>query len=119
MTHGLKLWRQFVEPAFDAVFGPMGKFLDRRRRKKSFRQPVICGHGRDALRYYENGHYVVIEAELTFGYGGSGRLIYRDCPLKWDDNQKRFSEVEAKRVIQVLCEQLDRRGVRWKFAGVD
>ena len=115
MTRSLKFWRTVVEPAMDAVFGPIGRFLDRRRRKKSFQRPVICGHGRDALRYYENGHYVVVEAELEFG--DLDRLIFRRYPLKWDDSRELLNEAEEERVMQKFCAELDRNKIRWKFGG--
>jgi hypothetical protein len=117
MTQGLKFWRTVVEPTMDAVFGPIGGFLDKRRRKKSYERPVICGHGRDALRYYENGRFVVVEAELTCGDGYSGRLIYRCYPLSWNDSHEVLSEAEAERVFRNLCAELDRRKVRWTFVG--
>jgi hypothetical protein len=99
----------------DAVFEPIGRFLDRRRRRRSFRQPVICGHGRDALRYYENGHYVVVEAELMCG--DLDRLIFRNNLLKWDDGEELLSEAEAERVMRRFCAELDRKRIRWEFGG--
>ena len=106
---GVKRWNATL----DAVFRPLERFLDKRRRKKSFEQPFICGHGRDTLRYYENGHYVEIEAELMFG--DLNRLIYRNYSLKWDDSEEVMSAVEAESVMQKFCAELDRKKIRWKF----
>jgi hypothetical protein len=119
MTRSLTYWRTFLLPTVDAVFGPIGRLLDKRRRKKSFRRPVNCGHGRDALKYYEHGRSVVTQAELSCGYGGSGRLIYRNYSLKRDDNHEQLSEAEAERVIQSLCAELDRKNVRWQCVDVN
>jgi hypothetical protein len=116
MTRGLKFWRRFVEPAFDAAFGPLGRFLDKRRRRESFKRPVICGHGRDALRYYESGHYVVIEAELMCG--GLERLVSPNRTLKWDDVEDALTDEEAARVLRNFCAELDRQKIRWALAGV-
>jgi hypothetical protein len=99
----------------DALLGPIGRFLDKRRRKKSFKRPVICGHGRDALRYYENGHYVVVEAELMCG--DLDRLVFRNCPLKWDDSGELLTEAEAEQVMRLFCAELDRNKIRWAFGG--
>ena len=115
MTRGLKFWRNYVEPAFDAVFGPLGRFLDKRRRVKSFQRPVICGHGRDAFRYYENGHYVVVEAALEFG--DLDRLIFPNHPLNWDDTGELLCNAEAERVMRSFCAELDRKKIRWAFGG--
>jgi hypothetical protein len=109
MSRSLTTWRAIL----NAVFGPVERFLDKRRRKKSFRRPVICGHGRDALRYYENGHFVVIEAELMCSE--IDRKIWRSSVLKWDDSGERLSEADAARVVHNLCGHLDHGKVRWKF----
>jgi hypothetical protein len=106
---GIKRWNTTL----DAVFRPLERFLDKRRRKKSFERPVICGHGRDALRYYEKGCYVVVEAELNIGPNCSGRLIHRCCFLKWDDTCEQLGEAETQRVIESLCAELDRKKIRW------
>src|SRR5690349_13217208 len=100
---GIKRWHATL----DAVFGPIERFLDKRRRKKSFERPFICGHGRDTLRYYENGHYVDIEAELM--YGEIDRRIWRPSVLEWDDSGERLSDVDAARVLQNICDYYDRR----------
>jgi hypothetical protein len=113
LTRSSKFWRKFAEPAFASVFGPMGRFLDKRRRKNSFQRPVICGHGRDALKYYENGHYVVVGAELQFG--DLDRLVFPNQPLKWDDTGELLGKTEAERVMRSFCAELDRNKIRWKF----
>ena len=115
MKRSLKTWRTVGEPAMDAVFGPIGNFLDRRRRKNSFQKPVICGHGRDALRYYENGDFVVIEAELMCG--DLDRLILRSHPLKWEVSGELLGDAKAELVMQKFCHELDRKKIRWKFGG--
>ena len=114
MKSGLKIWRA----SLNAVLGPLESFLDKSRRKKSFERPVICGHGRGSLRYYENGRYVVIEAELMSG-SSLDRRIHRSSILEWDDNRERLSDEDAVRVFQNLCDYLDQKNVRWKFSDVD
>ena len=115
MTRGLRFWRRFVEPACDAAFGPLGRFLDKRRRKASFQRPVISGHGRDALRYYEQGHYVVIQAELM--YGDLERLVFPNRTLKWDGVEAPLADEEAARVMRSFCAELDRQKIRWALGG--
>jgi hypothetical protein len=99
------------------MFGLIAKFLDKRRRKKSFQRPVICGEGRDALRYYENGHYVIIEAELMCGE--FDRRIWRSSVLRWDDSSERLSDADSARVIQNVCDYFDCKNVRWQLGDVN
>jgi hypothetical protein len=113
MTKSIKFQRAML----DAIFEPLERFLDIRRRKKSFMRPIICGEGCDALRYYENGHYVVVESELMSGRE-LDRIIYRSVPMKWDDTGEQLKAEDVARVIQYVCGYFDQNNVRWKYGDV-
>jgi hypothetical protein len=98
------------------MFNRLGAFLEKRRLRESFSRPFVRGHGRDSFRYYENGHWVTLEAELMSGRTGIDRVIYRRCPLKWDDSGEDLTPGEKEKVFRVLTDMLDREKVRWAFS---
>lgn len=103
------------------LFSPLdtlASLLKKRHLRQSFKNPIITGCGRDALRYYENGRSVRVEAELMSGAGDCDRLIYRRWPLKWDDTAEPLTPDEQKHLFQRVCDHLDRKRVRWKFSDV-
>jgi len=106
---GLALWRK----ALRAVFGPLERRIEQRRVRESFSRPLVVGYGRDAVKFFENGRSVVVEAELMAGE--VDRQLYRSSHLKWSDSGAELSPVERGNVFQHVCADFDRRKVRWRF----
>jgi hypothetical protein len=44
------------------------------------------------------------------------RLIYRQCPLKWEDTGEVLASEERERVLQKVCAHFDSKNIRWKFS---
>jgi hypothetical protein len=44
------------------------------------------------------------------------RIIYRHCPMKWNDAGEMLTSIERDKVFQKVGEHLDKRKVRWKFS---
>jgi len=89
--------------------------LEERRLRQSFSRPVIRCYQRDAFRYYENGRWVTVEGELMSGRAEIERVIYRQCPLKWNDIGKALTTEERDRVLRKVGEHLDESGIKWRF----
>jgi hypothetical protein len=105
----IHVWRRVL----DAIFGPLERSLEARRARQSYITPVICGAGRDRMRYYNHGRSVDVQAELLVG--PIERRIYRSQQLRWRDTGADLSDAEANKVIDAVCRHFDRRKVKWEF----
>jgi hypothetical protein len=114
MTTGLKIWRLVTKPLFALIDG-LGSNLHTKNLRQSFDHPVISG-GRDSFRYYERGHWTTVSGELMSGSTGVDRIIYRRCPMKWNDTGEPLTEAEKEKAFQAVGEYLDKKKVRWKFS---
>ena len=112
MTTGQKVWRAVVEPVFHEIFS----LVEKRRLRQSFARIIILGYGRDSLRYYENGRWVTVEAELMCGRADVDRVVYRGCPLKWNDAGELLTPDQREKLFQKVGEYLDEAKIKWKFS---
>ena len=115
MTNGLRIWR--------AAMRPYWEFLDRiasgRQQKnlqRSFTKPVVGGWSRNSFRYYEKGRWTTVSGELMTGSTGVDWVLYRRCPMKWNDTEDPLIETEKERAFRAVGEYLDKKKVRWKFS---
>ena len=83
--------------------------------RRSFVFPVVRCYQRDDFRYYENGRWTTVLGELMSGSTGVDRVIYRQCPLKWNDTGETLTAAEREKVFQKVGEHLDQSGIKWKF----
>ena len=105
----IHVWRG----ALDAMFSPLERFLEKRRLRRSYAAPVVCGAGRDRVRYYARGRSVDVAAELLVG--DVQRRIYRAQPLRWHETGERLTDSEAQQVIDAVCRHFDSRHVKWEL----
>ena len=117
MKIGSVLWQSVTSPAFK-MFEFIGCCIHRHNVQRSLKRSIIIGDGRDAIRYYENGRSVRVEAELMHG-PGLGRLVYRNCPLKWDQTQVALTLQEKENVFHEVCKYFDGKGIKWQFSDAD
>lgn len=96
-------------------FAKLFSFREERTLRQSFVKPVVRCYQRDAFRYYENGRWVTVEGELMSGRADVERVIYRQCPLKWNDTGQALTAEERAKVFQKVGDHLDQSGVKWKF----
>src|SRR5262249_6029266 len=88
---------------------------ERKRIRQSFTNSLVGINGRDSFRYYENGRWVTVRGELMSGSADVDRVIYRQCPLRWNDTGETLTTAERERVFQKVTEHLDQSGIKWKF----
>jgi hypothetical protein len=88
---------------------------EERALRQSFARPVVRCYQRDAFRYYENGRWVTVDGELMSGCADVERVIFRRCPLKWNDTGEALTTEERAKVFQKVGEHLDKSGIKWKF----
>ena len=98
-----------------SLFKRLGCYIHKRNLRRSFARTIVTGRGRDAVRYYENGRSVTVEAELMSGRD-LDRLIYRQRPLNWDDTGEILTSEERRRVFEMVSEHFNRKNVRWRFS---
>lgn len=91
-----------------------------KNKKTNLRQgssrPVVRRYGQDSYKYFEKGHFTIVEGELTHGGEGVDRIIFHYCPMKWSDSGKRLTAGERKKVFRVVGEYLDKEKIKWKFS---
>jgi len=104
----VKLWHKIL----DRIFDPLFEWREKKRILQSFKSPFVAANDRDSFRYYENGRWVTLEAELMCGE--LDRQIYRKSPLNWNDIGEILTLEEEERVFQKLCQHFDERKVRWR-----
>jgi len=97
------------------MLSKIDSFFEKRRLRKSFTKPFVRAYGRDTFRYYEHGRSVNLNAELMTGSTGVDRVIYRQCPLNWNDTSEALTSEESERAYQILVEHFNRKKVRWKY----
>lgn len=105
----IHVWRRVL----NATFGPLERSLEAWRLRQSYAAPVVCGAGRDRMRYYSQGRSVDVQAELMVG--PVERRIYRSQHLKWRDTGANLSDAEARQVLDAVCRHFDSRKVKWEF----
>ena|ERR1041384_4892881 len=82
---------------------------EKRRLKRSLTHPIIRPYRRDSFRYYTNGRFVTVSAELHFGE--VRRIIDRGCKLNWDDQGVPLSPRERDEVFQHIIDYFERRRI--------
>ena len=91
-----------------------------KNKKTNLRQnpvrAVVRRYGNDSYKYFEKGRFTIVEGELTHGSEGVDRIIFRYCPMKWSDSEKRLTAGERKKVFRAVGEYLDKRKIKWKFS---
>jgi len=97
------------------MFGWFGTRREKKLLQQSYANPIIRIHFRDSFKYYENGRWVTVSGELMASHDPQ-RVIFRHCPLKWDDSGPPLTPNERERVFQKVGEHLDERKVSWKFS---
>lgn len=95
-----------------AIFAPIASIADSRNRRRSLAYPLVTGCGRDALKYYENGHSVVVPAEMRFDV--YSRELDRNIPLRWDDTGDALTQGERERVWKEIESHVGRDKLKWK-----
>jgi len=100
---------------FYKLAGGLLSYREKKRIQKSFTSPLVGINGRDSFRYYENGRWVTVWGELMSSRADVERVIYRQCPLKWNDTGQALTTEEREKVFQKVGEHLDQSGVKWKF----
>lgn len=115
MTLGLKIWRVATKPLF-AFFDRVAAGRQQRNLQRSFAKPVVECCSRDSFKYYEKGRWTTVSGELMSGSTGIDRILYRLCPMKWNDTGEPLTEAERERVFQAVGEHLDKSKVRWEFS---
>jgi hypothetical protein len=113
MSAGVRIWRLVTKPLFK-LLDALGSKIHEKNLRRSFKHPIVRGCGRDSVRLYENGRSVIVSCELMSGRTGVDRVIYRDCPLKWDDTGKPLAPEEKDHVFRTVGDYFDSKGVRWK-----
>jgi hypothetical protein len=101
----------------ELIFGPLIKQLEKKRLHRSLKQPFVVAFGRDSFKFYENGRWTILEAELMCGE--FDRQIYRGRALRWNGSAEILTSGEEDRAFQKLCEHFDERKIRWKFYKVN
>jgi len=102
----------------DCIFKPLfllGFLLEQRAIRRSFVIPVVRCYQKDGFRYYENGRWTTVAGELMSAHSDVQRVIYRQCPLKWNDKDETLTAAEREKVFQKVAEHLNRSGIKWKF----
>ena len=99
--------------ALNAIFGPLERSLEARRLRQSYTAPVMCGAGRDSVRYYTSGLLVDVGAELLTG--SIQRRIYHSKPLSWRETGEPLTAQENQQVIDAVCRHFDSRRVKWEL----
>jgi hypothetical protein len=56
-----------------------------------------------------------VAGELMSGRADVDRVIYRQCPLMWNDTCQTLTADEGERVFQKVGEHFDRAKIKWKF----
>jgi hypothetical protein len=103
----IHVWRRVL----NAIFGPITRSLEARRIRQSYTAPLLCGAGRDRVRYYRSGRSVDVGAELLTG--SIQRRIYYSQPLSWRETGELLTTEEAQQVIDAVCHHFDSRKVKW------
>jgi hypothetical protein len=98
------------------MLNKISSFFEKRRLQKSFAKLFVRAYGRDTFRYYENGRSVNVNAELMTGSTGIDRVIYHQCPLKWNDTGQALTTEEREKVFQKVVAYFDEAGIKWKFS---
>jgi hypothetical protein len=114
MTVGLKIWRVATKPLF-RFFDKIAAHREQKNLQRSFARPVVECCSRDSFKYYEKGRWTMVSGELMSGGTGVDRILYRRCPMKWNDTAEPLTEAERERVFQAVGEHLDKSKVRWEF----
>jgi len=107
----LRIWRKIMR----LIFGRFLASREKERLQRSYTSPVIVGHLRDSFRYYENGRWVTVSGELMAGHDPQ-RVIFRNCPLKWNDSGPPLTSGEREKVFRKIGEYLDGKKVSWEFS---
>jgi len=94
-------------------FSGLAHFVNGRQSEESFKRPVVCGFGRDALKYKSMGRTVIVPAELESGE--YERAIDRSAALKWVETGVDLTTTEREGVFRDICAHLDRKKVKWEF----
>jgi hypothetical protein len=84
---------------------------EKRRLKRRLTHILIWPYRRDSFRYYTNGRFVTVPAELHFGE--VRRIIDRGCKLNWDDRGVPLSPRERDEVFQHIIDYFERRRITW------
>jgi len=109
-----QVWNVVTRPIFN-MFDMLNVVKEKRRLRRSHINPIVRQNRRDSVKYYENGRSVTVGAELTSGRDFD-RMIYRQCPLKWDDAGATLTPEEKGRVFQTIGAHFDCKKVGWKFS---
>ena len=115
MTLGLQIWRAATRPLF-GFFEKIAARREQRNLQRSFAKPVVECYSRDSFKYYEKGRWTMVSGELMSGSTGIARIIYRRCPMKWNDGGEPLTEAERDRVFQAVGEYLDMGKIRWEVS---
>lgn len=105
----LKLWRSIL-------IEPLGRFRVWRERnliKQSAISPIVVGHQRDALRVFDRGRSVTVEAVL--GSKDPERTLLIGKTLNWDEDGTALSDEEAERIINIVIGWLTERRITWRM----
>jgi hypothetical protein len=91
-----------------------------KKGKKNLQQisakAVIRRYGSDSYKYCEKNRFTIVEGELTYGSEGVDRIVFRYCPMKWSDSEKRLTAREREKVFRAVGEHLDKGKILWKFS---
>ena len=99
----------------DPMLHKISSFFERRRLQRSFANPFVRPYGRDSFRYYEKGRSVTVAGELMSGRADVERVIYGQCPIKWNETGQTLIGEEREKVLQKVGEHLDQSGIKWKL----
>ena len=103
----------FWNKVLDAVFDPIIKSRERKFLARSMTVPVVVGNGRDALRVYDLGRSVTVEALLCTGE--VQREFIENEQLRWDKGGARLTHEETGRGMEIVFEDLGKRGIAWRM----
>lgn len=111
MTTRMKIWRKILATIFERRFATREKKL----LQRSYERPVVSVHLRDSFRYYEKGRWTTVSGELM-AVRDPERIIYRNCPMKWNDTGEPLTAAEREYVFHAVGEHLNRSKIRWRFS---
>jgi hypothetical protein len=100
------------------VFDRLETAKERRLLQRSIAHPFVRCYQRDDFKYFDKGRSVLVSGELMTSRDPQ-RIIYRRCPLVWEQSGQPLTSDEREQVFRCVGQYLDRKKIKWAFSDAD